>query len=422
MISTGINARNHPLRLSFNVVGTEIVVIITISTIPKLWSYANKFLANLEAQHEGARRESKAFSLTRSIEPNNPLSAVANAMLDTARSKFQGTEIGFSHAIQQIISLRLNNLRMVVFPRTMGDSELAHFVGVDVFARLDRLVQTSGLCTNKDVHLSFDSTTISKFSQLNHKRLDIQAQLDGKSWLSLLLTDALESIIVGLPAMDMSMVSEEFAHAPSTPRKLVYDFQSRFMRDKRTQDHEDIYITLNISLYSWLTVLRKSLSREIAQMQNTTEWRGNLGIVPLHAPLHFVAGKKKATVVELGQGQERSTQEISQMATRPEVSIFPSSEPTSPHTVSSAPAITGAPSIFYQPRTRHIERLTMRQLGEATPDVMHPFFMKTAGFNLEESLPVYVNEYATTPLEKILEGLFRVYSQQLKTRTRTSNK
>jgi hypothetical protein len=409
MISAGINAQNHPLRLSFNVVGTEIVVIITISTIPKLWSYANKFLANLEAQHEGARRESKAFSLTHSIEPNNPLSAIANAMLDTARSKFQGAEFEFSHAIQQIINLRLNNLRMVIFPRTMGDGELAQFVGVDVFARLDRLVQASGLCTNRDVRLSFDSTTISKFSQLNHRRLDTQTQLDGKTWLSMLLTDALESIIVGLPAMDMRMVSEEFVHAPSTPRKLVYDFHSRFMRDKQTQDHEDIYITLNISLYSWLTVLRKSLSREISQMQNAAEWRGNSGVAPLHAPLHFVAGKKKATVVE--PGQERSTQEISQVASRP---VSPSSEPTSPHTAPSAPTNTGAQPIIYQPRARHIERLTMRQLGEATPDVMHPFFMKTAGFNLEESLPVYVNEYATAPLEKILEGLFRIYSQQLK--------
>lgn len=55
----------------------------------------------------------------------------------------------------------------------------------------------------------------------------------------------------------------------------------------------------------------------------------------------------------------------------------------------------------------------MRQLGEATPDVMHPFFMKKAGFNLEDSLPQYVHEYATIPLEEIMEVLFKLYSQQL---------
>jgi len=68
---------------------------------------------------------------------------------------------------------------------------------------------------------------------------------------------------------------------------------------------------------------------------------------------------------------------------------------------------------MYKARKRHIERLTMRQLGEATPDVMHPFFMKKAGFNLEDSLPQYVHEYATTPLEEIMEVLLKLYSQQL---------
>jgi len=55
----------------------------------------------------------------------------------------------------------------------------------------------------------------------------------------------------------------------------------------------------------------------------------------------------------------------------------------------------------------------MRQLGEATPDVMHPFFMKKAGFNLEDSLPQYVNEYAISPLEEIMEFLLKMYSRQL---------
>jgi hypothetical protein len=68
--------------------------------------------------------------------------------------------------------------------------------------------------------------------------------------------------------------------------------------------------------------------------------------------------------------------------------------------------------MVYKHRNRQIERLTMRQLGEATPDVMHPFFMKKAGFSLEDSLPQYVHEYATSPLEEILEVLLKLYSRQ----------
>jgi hypothetical protein len=70
--------------------------------------------------------------------------------------------------------------------------------------------------------------------------------------------------------------------------------------------------------------------------------------------------------------------------------------------------------IVYEPRRREIERLTMRQLGEATPDVMHPFFMKKAGFSLEDALPQYVHEYATVPLEEIMKALLELYSKQLR--------
>ena len=73
-------------------------------------------------------------------------------------------------------------------------------------------------------------------------------------------------------------------------------------------------------------------------------------------------------------------------------------------------AFTG---LVYLPRHRKIERLTMRQLGEATPDVMHPFFMKKAGFNLEDSLPQYVHEYATMPTEEIMKALLKLYTKQL---------
>jgi len=55
----------------------------------------------------------------------------------------------------------------------------------------------------------------------------------------------------------------------------------------------------------------------------------------------------------------------------------------------------------------------MRQLGEATPDVMHPFFTKKAGFSLEDGLPQYVHEYATMPIEEITQVLLKLYSRQL---------
>jgi len=68
----------------------------------------------------------------------------------------------------------------------------------------------------------------------------------------------------------------------------------------------------------------------------------------------------------------------------------------------------------YVARSRHITRPKVRQLGDATPDILHPFFSKQAGFNIEEELPAYIHEYATVPLEQIMKILLKIYSRQFK--------
>jgi hypothetical protein len=417
-----------PLRLSFIVTGTDVVAVTTVGTIPKLMSYAQKFTVNLNAQREGASRESKAFRSTRTPKPDNPLSAVANAMLHNARSKFKEADAELSRAIRQTMSLRLNNLRFAVFPRTMSDGELAQFVCYDVRARLDRLLPFGRLPAKRDLHLSFMSMTISKFSQLHHELTGVASPSDTRAWLNLLIKDCPEAIIVGLPSMRMSMISEETVDMPASSKMLVYDFNSTFVRNRGSENPEDIYITLNMGLYSWLTALRKNLSREMTQMQATGAWRSGAVVVvpsPIGPPSrksvdkHSSDGFKRDLLHMFPTPPTPIPPALERARSAPVVAKLPSSpmlgpEPASTGAAEVTPLREGAPSIHYQPRSRHIERLTMRQLGEATPDVMHPFFMKKAGFNLEDSLPIYVHEYATLPLEQIMEGLLKVYSKQLK--------
>ena len=98
------------VRLSFTVFGKEVILIATVETIPQLVSYANKFSADLEAQREGALRESKAFRISASPKPDNPLSDVANAMFQSARSKFKEAEDVLTYIIRQQMSLHLGRL------------------------------------------------------------------------------------------------------------------------------------------------------------------------------------------------------------------------------------------------------------------------------------------------------------------------
>ncbi|KAJ7680397.1 hypothetical protein DFH06DRAFT_1404238 [Mycena polygramma] len=406
--SPDVQQEGRTVRLSVTVESPEIVAVVTVGTIPKLLSYANKFKANLDAQREGASRESKTFHLSRTPNPDNPLSAVAEAMLISARSRFKEADSELSYTIRQHMSLRLGTLRLVVFPRTMGDLEIAQFIGRDVCAQLERLVELRSAPPKRNLQLSFSFMTISRFTQLGHLAPPTILS-DGRDWLKSLLKDAAEANIVGLPSMQIHMVSEEGKDKSSSSKVLEYDFDSRFNRQQGIQNFDDIYISLNVSLYSWLTLLRKNLGREMDQVRATAEWRTSVAAA---SPAGY---RRKA--IENSQTQSLDVGKPARVPVKSATLGHPVEKSTIAVSDDATTSAGDPPSerggLIYRPRRRHIERLTMRQLGEATPDVMHPFFMKKAGFNLEDSLPQYVNEYATAPLEEIMEVLLKLYSRQL---------
>lgn len=458
------------LRLSFTVSGTEVVAVGSVSTIPKLVSYASRFRANLDAQREGAARESKAFRITQSPKPDNPLSAFANAMLQTARTRLREKEDSLSYVVQQRMQFSLGSLRLVVFPRTMEDNEMASFNASDLRSDLDLIVESSDLPAKRKLHLAFSGMSASRVGSLNHGAVPADVRTDVRRWLGALRKDTPVSTIFELPAMDMDMESEEATGV------LEYDFVSQFARgDMSAARREDIFITLNMALYSWLTLLRKNLAREMnqAQAQGSMDRRPAVGhmmvtpsgtstprrrrtitesspldiaslssanltadrpISPRRLPSYSDAGRDrrhKSTfsmsampsvndadeVQALGPPLDLLTPSRSRGTTTPPLSLITGSAPPNqppPSPIAPAASTSGnIPSLVYQARHRRIERLHMRQLGEATPDVMHPFFTKKAGFSLEDALPQYVHEYATMPIEEMTRALLKLYSRQL---------
>ncbi|KAG2345485.1 hypothetical protein BDR05DRAFT_880204 [Suillus weaverae] len=438
LVSSADRGKDRPLLLTFTVNGEEIIALATIATIPKLLMYANKFQANIVAQREGASHESAAFRATQSPKPDNPLTEVASAFFHSARNRFKEADAELSHRIRQQLSFRLETLRLVLFPRTMGDTELAQFIGRDVHASLERVVIDESP-PHREIRLSFTALTISKFSQPQPLLPSTIVVSDDKAWVDQLFKHPTEANIVGLPTMNMLMFTDEVVE--ELVKYIDYRFYSSFVRGKGTKEHEDIYISLNVALYSWLTGLRKNLTRELEQVQGSQDSR-NTTTGP--------SSRKRAGATEPPPGMD-----VAQMD-----ALIPTSSTSSPSLPDKAPSLglkstvavspQLSPELFVQPplptsqarslpdlldpsallppstaiktvavvyraRDRVIERLTMRQLGEATPDVMHPFFMKTAGFNLEDSLPQYVHEYATIPLEEIMEALLKLYSKQLRT-------
>lgn len=341
--SPDVQQAGRTVRFSVTVESPEIVAVVTVGTIPKLLSYANKFKANLEAQREGASRESKTFHLSRTPNPDNPLSAVAEAMLHSARSKFKEADSELSYIVRQHMSLRLGTLRLVVFPRTMGDLEIAQFIGRDVCAQLERLVELRATPPKRSLELSFSFMTISRFTQLGHLAPPTILS-DGREWLTSLLKDAGEANIVGLPSMHIHMVSEEGLDRAA--KVLEYDFNSRFNRQEGTQSFEDIYISLNVSLYSWLTLLRKNLSREMDQVRATAEWRTSVAAA---APVRRKALESSAT---LDAG--KTVRAPVKSATLGHPIQLPPPDKT-PKEEDAPVSVSEKGEVVYRPRKRHIE-------------------------------------------------------------------
>jgi hypothetical protein len=250
------------LCLSFAVSGTELIAMGSVGTIPKLFSYGSRFQANLQLQREGAARESKAFRITQSPKPDNPLSAFANAMLQTARTRLREKEDILSYVVQQRMQFSLGSLKLVVFPRTMEDNEMASFGASELRADLDLIIESNDLPAKRKLLLAFAGMSASRVGPLNHGMVPDDVRTDVRKWLDALRKGMPISTIFELPAMDMDMESEEIGGV------LEYNFESKFVQgSKSTARREDIFITLNVALYSWLTLLRKNLAREMSQAQ-----------------------------------------------------------------------------------------------------------------------------------------------------------
>jgi hypothetical protein len=166
----------------------------------------------------------------------------------------------------------LGSLRLVIFPRTMGDNEVTSFSTTELRADLDLIVESSDLPAKRNLRLAFSGISTSRVGPLS---LGVIANVrtDVREWLKSLQKETSVSTIFELPAMDMEMESEESGGV------LEYDFKSQFARrDTTAGRREDIFITLNVALYSWLTLLRKNLAREMNQVRDSLDSRPVAGL------------------------------------------------------------------------------------------------------------------------------------------------
>jgi hypothetical protein len=82
-------------------------------------------------------------------------------MLQTARTRLCEKEHNLSYVVQQQMQFSLGSLRLVIFPRTMGDNEVTLFSMTELRADLDLIVESSDLPVKRNLHLAFSGISTS---------------------------------------------------------------------------------------------------------------------------------------------------------------------------------------------------------------------------------------------------------------------
>lgn len=394
------------LNLVFSVSGGSVIAMSTIGTIPRLLDLVSKIRSLVQEQKERAVDESELFRYAQSLKPENPLTAVANAMIQSAKTRFSDSDAVRGYIMVQRMSLLLEKLQLAIFYRNITDSDMALFTGTMIHANLDYVTDSQGASTRNDLHLSLQSMSIAKVSSLNHTLVSSLSVLaTSPDWLQAILKDSFESTIFKLPALDIRMSSRDVSAKAGGNIRLEYEFRSKFPLLELDGDPSlsfvDTEVSLNIQLYKWLAEFRARLSAELARVNARN----------ISASSFLESGSQAIGVLD----SSRSIPD-SPPANRQETTRDRSQTVVSGQLLNLSQSTIGGQQTEYIAVVREIERPTIRQLGDATPDILHPFFSKRAGFSVEEQLPVYIHEYATLPLEQIMKMLLKLYSRQFKNR------
>ena len=209
------------VRLNFAVNGGDMRAAARIMLISELILVGGKVSMLLHSQKEGAARESKTFRARQVPKPQNPLSQVASAMIESAKSKFKETGRTELIIIQEM-HLRVARLRMAIF--SQSDTKMTQFEAINVQGDLLRKVQT-----DQPPFRALD-LALHSFEVRGCDMPSTEKWLDFYSGAK----------VFTMPEMNISMKSTEFEES----NRLDYEFRSTFPRPQSKSGSQSLYIEI----------------------------------------------------------------------------------------------------------------------------------------------------------------------------------
>jgi hypothetical protein len=396
---------DRQVQLHFDVSGGDVLAAARIMTIPELILMGYKVRSLIKSQREGAARESAAYSSSRTPKPSNPLSQVATAMLQSAKSKLKDTETAVvQFMVVQHMHLQIGRIRLGVFAQ--GDGRMTQFEALVVEGWLKRNVQSEGHPPFRDLHLALQSFEVrGGDTPIPTKWLDL---LNGAK-------------IFTMPEMKIAMQSTE-RHNPSTgSTELEYIFSSKF--PPKSRNYHSLYIALDFHKFEQLLAMQNSLRLEIEKAlaeveyleKNTAQPRGPTVLNPKEKVGESVVMGVGLSVDEDAQAGPSQPPGLNTTGVAEDDTSIP------PLSASSISTTKTTLSAFQQRRSaqlnykcvdQHIDTPKLHALGAASPDL--ETFKQWTNINIQEEMPKWIHEYATVPIEQIMKVLLEVYVKQLK--------
>lgn len=383
------------MKLNFSVIGGNLRAGARVMTASELILLVGRVRSLIQAQRDGAARESKVFAATRYPKPQNPLSQVASAMLQSARSKLKETE-QLDVLVIQHMNLEIEQIRLGIFNET--DTRMTQFEADGVHGELVRHVRSKQTEQIRDLKLALQSFEV--------RNGDVPPQ---DKWLDFMSG----AKVFTMPEMAIEMKTTEF----TTANRIDYRFKSTFPRPKSRAGQRTLYIALDFHKYEQLVAMqnafKEAIEKALAEIgggpQRPAARRSTLSVTrtsDLPTAAEEVGGG--TITAETMQARPQDWEDADHAIQEQDEAVQTD--------MSAAPDLltlkVGMGGLTYHCLSRTIETPKLHQLGAASPDL--ETFKQWTNISIRDSLPVWVHEYATVPIEQIMRTLLEVYMNQLK--------
>jgi hypothetical protein len=234
-----------------------------------------------------------------------------------------------------------------------------------------------------------------------------------------------------MPEMHITMRSTEHLDA----NRLDYHFESTFPRNVKARSNKrTLYIALDFHKYEQLMAMQSAFKEAIEK-----------ALVEIgHSPARPVSAGSASAILEIISEKRESEKGAnygeSDDSSAAAVVTWTPARPVNPNTdarvdsgveggtevmpsestvvmdMSTAPDLAlvkvGLRGLTYHCLSRTIETPKLHQLGAASPDL--ETFKQWTNISIRDSLPVWIHEYATIPLEQLMRMMLELYIKQLK--------